>query len=187
MQSCGACRLCCRIFPLPVLDKPAEVWCRHSGAAGCAIHGPRTPEICRQYNCYWREHDAWPDAWRPDRVGIVATEAGSVTVDNHMLPVVLLHEDLAECHTGGDAAREMLAYFVRRGVAVMVIRGPEARIEFDRERWPGISADDIEAALRYELSQDADELKRLGAVGDDYRPLSREEAETACRAEQRTP
>ncbi|MGO9112461.1 MAG: hypothetical protein ACLP9L_24790 [Thermoguttaceae bacterium] len=41
--------------------------------------------------------------------------------------------------------------------------------------------EDIEAALRYELSQDAEELKRLGAVGDDYRPLSRVEAEAACR------
>ena len=73
----------------------------------------------------------------------------------------------------------------RRGLAVMIIRGLEARIEFDRARWPGISADDIEAALRYELSQDAEELKRLGAVGDEYRPLSRDEAEAACRAERK--
>ena len=187
MQACGGCRLCCKIFPLPVLDKPADAWCRHADAAGCAIHGPRTPEVCRQYNCYWREHDALPDAWRPDRIGIVITEAGSVTVNDRRLPVVLFHEDLAEGHAGGGVAQEVLEYFVRRGMAVMIVRGLEARIEFDRERWPGISADDIEVALRYELSQDAEELKRLGAVGDEYRPLSRAEAAAACRAERCVP
>ena len=64
----------------------------------------------------------------------------------------------------------------------MVIRGLEARIEFDRARWPGISAAEIEAACATRW-QDAEELKRLGAVGDDYRPLSRDEAEAACREE----
>jgi len=187
MRPCGDCRLCCKIFPLPVLDKPAGAWCRHVGAAGCEIHGPRTPDVCRQYDCYWREHEALCESWRPDRIGIVATEAGSVTVGYRVLPVVLFHEDFAEGRASrerpGDVAGDLLDHFVRRGVAVMIIRGLEARIEFDRERWPGISADDIEAALRYELSQDADELKRLGAVGGEYRPLSRDEAEAACREE----
>ena len=180
MRPCGDCRLCCKVFPLPVLDKPAGAWCRHTAAAGCAIHGPRTPEVCRQYDCYWREHDALSESWRPDRIGIVVTEAGSVSVGHRLLPVVLFQEDFAEASWGG-AARELLDHFVRRGVAVMMIHGLEARIEFDRGRYSGISADQIEAAVRYELSQDAEELKRLGAVGDEYRPLSRDEAEAACR------
>ena len=204
MRPCGACRLCCKVFPLPVLDKPAGAWCRHAHGEGCAVHGPQMLEICRQYDCYWREHDALPEAWRPNRIGSVVTEAGSVTVGHRWLPVVLLQEDFAEdlsqdltanqgsqpalggSETTPEASRpaappELVDYFVGRGVAVMVIRGLEARIEFDRVRYPGVTADDIEAALRYELSQDAEELKRLGAVGDDYRPLSRDEAKAACR------
>jgi len=156
-----------------------------------------------------------PDAWCPDQIGVVVTEAGSVTVGYRLLPVVLFQED---CSVGvspassssvgvlpasssvgvppakgsfepdseasrGDAAIGLLDHFVSRGFAVMIIHGLDARIEFDRARWLGISADDIEAALRYELSQDAEELKRLGAVGDEYRPLSRDEAEAACREE----
>ena len=182
MRPCGACRLCCNVFPVPVLDKPAGAWCRHAVAAGCAIHDRRMPEVCRQYDCFWREHEALSASWRPDRIGIVVTEAGSVSVGLRWLPVVLFQEDWAEASRSG-AAREMLDHFVSRGVAVMIIHGLEARIEFDRGRYADISAADIEAALRYELSQDAAELKRLGAVGDDYRPLTRDEAETACREE----
>lgn len=182
MRPCSDCRLCCKVFPLPLFQKPAGVWCCHVGAKGCTIHGPQLPELCRQYDCYWREHQALSEAWRPDRIGIVVTEAGSVTVGQRRLPVVLFQEDTAQA-SHGEAAREMLAYFVARGLAVMIIHGLEARIEFDRAQYPDVAAEDIESALRYELSQDAAELKRLGAVSDEYRPLSRDEAEAACRAE----
>ena len=47
-----------------------------------------------------------------------------------------------------------------------------ARTEFDRARYPGVSAEDIEAALLYEFSQDADELRRLGAVDDSYQRMT---------------
>jgi hypothetical protein len=198
---------------VPVLHKQAGAWCTHIIAQGCAIHGPGMPEICRQYDCVWREDDTLPDAWRPDRIGIVVTSAGNVTVGCDSLPVVLFHLDLPEeppCpadnqgvpsepggldvsfppdsleamfSTNPSDAQGMLAHFVSRGAAVMIIRGLEARVEFDRGRWPEFLPEDIEEELRYELSQDAEELKRLGAVGDDYRALSREEAAAACRAE----
>ena len=184
MRPCGDCRLCCKIFPLPVLDKPAGAWCRHICADGCAVHGPRMLDVCRLYDCYWREHEALSKSWRPDRIGIVVTEAGCVAVGHRLLPVVIFHEDSAD---EGTAARELLDHFLHRSMAVMIVRGSEGRIEFDPARWPGVSAGDIEAALRYELSQDAEELKRLGAVGDEYRPLSRDEAMAACRAERELP
>jgi len=180
MRPCDDCRLCCKIFPVPVLDKPAGQWCRHVCMKGCTIHGRRTPDICRRYDCYWREHEELSESWRPDRIGIVVTEAGNVAVGHRFLPVVLFHADLAEAGRG-EAALRLLDHFLSRGFAVMIIHGLEAWLEFDRACWPGISADDIEAALRYELSQDAEELKRLGAVGNDYRPLSRDEAAAACR------
>ena len=75
----------------------------------------------------------------------------------------------------------MLARFVRRGFAVLVIHGLEARTEFDRARYPGVSAEDIEAALLYEISQDAEELRRLGAVDDSYQKMTWDEAVAACR------
>ncbi len=182
MRVCGECQLCCKLFPVPVLDKPAGKWCRHSCAGGCAFHGPRQPEVCRQYDCYWRDHDELPDACRPDRIGVVVTEAGNVTVAGYFLPVVTLQEEFEDAGCGIEAA-QLQERFVRDGFAVMVIHGPKSRLEFDRTRYPGVSEELIEAALRYELSQDADELRRLGAVDGSFQKLSFDEARAACRKE----
>ena len=180
MRRCGECQLCCKLFPVPVLDKPAGAWCRHSCAGGCAIHGPRQPEICRRYDCYWRDHEEVPDACRPDRIGVVVTEAGNVMVGVNFIPVVTMHEDFAGTAQGPEAA-QLLDWFVRQGFAVLVIHGLESRTEFDAVRYPGVSAEMIEAALRYEFSQDADELRRLGAVDESFRKLTLDEALEACR------
>jgi hypothetical protein len=65
----------------------------------------------------------------------------------------------------------------------MVIYGPNSRLEFDQSRYSSASAEMIEAALRFELSQDVDELRQLGAVDDSFRKLSLEEAAEACYRE----
>ncbi len=181
MRGCGECQLCCKLFPVPVLDKPAGAWCRHSCAGGCAIHGPRQPEVCRQYDCYWRDHDELPDECRPDRIGVVVTEAGNVTAGKHNLPVVIIQEDFADA--GAGRRLRLLDWFVRRGFAALVIYGLQSRTEFDAARYVGVSPEMIDAALLYEISQDADELRRLGAVDDSYRKLSFDEAAAVCRRE----
>jgi hypothetical protein len=170
------------LFPVPALDKPAGQWCRHSCAGGCAIHGPRQPEICRQYDCYWRDHDELSNAWRPDRIGVVVTESGNVMVEGRYIPVVTMQEDFKDAGRGIEAAR-MIDRFVQRGFAVMVIHGLVSRLEFDRARYLGVSDEMIEAALRYELSQGADDLRELGAVKESFRKLSFDEALAACRKE----
>jgi hypothetical protein len=166
---------------VPVLNKPAGEWCQHSCADGCAIHGPRQPEICLAYDCYWRDHDELPEACRPDRIGLVITESGTAMVGHHFLPVVTMQEDFAGAARGVEAA-ELVAWFVGQGFAAVIIHGSDARVEFDPVRYAGVDANDIESALRYELSQDADELRRLGAVDESYRSLSLAEATAACRA-----
>ena len=40
-RECGACTLCCKVFDVPVLEKPAGQWCKHClPGRGCGIHGP---------------------------------------------------------------------------------------------------------------------------------------------------
>ena len=70
----------------------------------------------------------------------------------------------------------MLADFLAAGMAALLLHGPDMRIVYDRTRYAAITPDDIEAAFRYELSLDAEELRRLGAVGESFQPLSRAEA-----------
>lgn len=167
MRSCGECRVCCNVFPLPVLDKPAGVWCRLLGPAGCTVHDRGQPEVCRRYACYWLEHESLPEGSRPDRTGMVVTESGTVTVGGHVLPVLVINLVKPDSDRG-PVARTMIEEFLAAGMAVLLLHGPEMRIAFDRTRYPAITPDEIEAAFRHERSRDVEELRRLGAVDEDF-------------------
>jgi hypothetical protein len=70
-RQCGSCALCCKVYHVPALDKPAGVWCRHcEPGVGCAIHATR-PAHCRQFFCLWMTDPNVPAAWKPDRSRIV--------------------------------------------------------------------------------------------------------------------
>lgn len=168
MRRCGECRLCCGVFPLPAIGKPAGEWCRHLCAAGCAIHDDGQPEVCRQYACYWLEHESLPEETRPDRLGVVVTESGAVTVGGHEIPVLVIN--LVEADSDrGPAARKMIEDFLAAGMAALLLHGPDMRVVYDRARYPGIGLEDIEAAFKHERSLDAEELRRLGAVDKGFR------------------
>jgi len=161
--------LCCNVFPLPVLEKPAGRWCHLLGPAGCTVHDRGQPEVCRQYACYWLEHESLPEESRPDRVGMVVTEGGTMPVGGYMLPVLVINL-LNPDSDRSPAAQAMLEKFLAAGKAALLLHGPDMRITYDRKRYPAISPDDIEAAFRYERSRDAEELRRLGAVGEGFQP-----------------
>lgn len=165
MRVCGECRQCCHVFPLPVIDKPAGVWCRLLGPVGCTVHGQGQPEVCCRYACYWLEHEDLPEEARPDRTGLVATESGTVTVGGHDIPVLVIN--LGEPDSDrGPAARAMFEEFLAAGKALLLLHGPDMRIVYDRTRYPSITEDDIEAAFKAERARDAEELRRLGAVDE---------------------
>ena len=163
MRKCGECRQCCNVFPLPAMDKPAGVWCRLLGPGGCTVHDVGLPEVCSRYACYWLEHEDLSEESRPDRVGMVVTESGLVPVGGQRVPVLVIN--LANPDSDrAPAAKAMLDDFLAAGMAALLLHGADARIVYDRARYPSISPDDIEAALRHERSLDVEELRRLGAV-----------------------
>jgi hypothetical protein len=155
------------VFPLPALDKPAGVWCRLLGPAGCTVHDRGLPEVCARYACWWLEHESLPEESRPDRIGMVVTESGAVTVAGLEIPVLVINL-LKPDSDRGPAARAMIEDFLAAGMAALLLHGPDMRVVFDRTRYAGIGPEDIEAAFRRERSRDAEELRRLGAVGEDF-------------------
>ncbi len=167
MRTCGDCRQCCFVFPLPVLGKPAGRWCRLLGPGGCTVHDAGKPEVCRRYACYWLEHEELSEELRPDRVGLVVTESGTASVGGHTLPIAVINMAAADSDRG-PAAQALLAELLAGGGAVFLLHGPDLRILYDRARYPGIGPDEIEEAFRHELSRDAEDLRRLGAVGTDF-------------------
>ncbi len=63
--------MCCKLFHIAAVEKPAGKWCRHWAAgSGCAIHADR-PEQCREFFCLWMTDSTVADVWKPDRSRIV--------------------------------------------------------------------------------------------------------------------
>jgi Fe-S-cluster containining protein len=70
-RECGSCGMCCKLFHIPAVEKPAGKWCRHWAAgAGCSIH-PNRPAQCREFFCLWMTDISLADIWKPERSRIV--------------------------------------------------------------------------------------------------------------------
>jgi Fe-S-cluster containining protein len=88
-RDCGTCSLCCKVYPVEALNKPAGQWCIHSVAgSGCAAHAAR-PHSCRQFFCAWRLDPHLGPEWKPEVSRFVlsadpAHRALTLTVDPGM-------------------------------------------------------------------------------------------------------
>lgn len=72
-RACGECSLCCKVYKIPVLDKPEGQWCEHcTPGQGCGIYATR-PDYCRSFACEWIKEPRFPDHWKPSRSKMVAT------------------------------------------------------------------------------------------------------------------
>ena len=72
-RACGACTLCCKVYDVPSLAKPAGRWCGHcKPGRGCGIHDAR-PDHCRAFHCLWMMADWLGPEWKPDRARMVLT------------------------------------------------------------------------------------------------------------------
>lgn len=69
-RSCGSCTLCCTVYPVEELAKPALVPCKHL-RGGCSIHEQKRPIACTSFVCLWLDEGEGSDAERPDLTGLV--------------------------------------------------------------------------------------------------------------------
>ncbi|HLY57275.1 MAG TPA: hypothetical protein VKS60_17050 [Stellaceae bacterium] len=70
-RSCGSCTLCCKVLPVPELDKPQGVWCSNcKPGGGCLIH-PIRPQVCRGFFCGYLTVDNLGEEWKPERCRFV--------------------------------------------------------------------------------------------------------------------
>jgi hypothetical protein len=65
-RSCGTCSLCCKVYSVQELSKPAGRWCVHAvRGSGCANHASR-PHVCRQFFCSWLVDPNLGPEWKPE-------------------------------------------------------------------------------------------------------------------------
>lgn len=76
-RACGSCAMCCKVFKIADLNKPAGRWCVNARAGvGCVIYDER-PRSCRTFECMWLSSPTLSDAWKPDRARfVVSFESG---------------------------------------------------------------------------------------------------------------
>ncbi|MGH6870577.1 MAG: hypothetical protein ACREHE_03635 [Rhizomicrobium sp.] len=77
-RGCDGCTLCCKIFPVEPLNKPANVLCTHCIAdTGCGIFGQASrPAVCGEFRCgYLMEPQLGPE-WKPSVSHIVLLNEG---------------------------------------------------------------------------------------------------------------
>jgi hypothetical protein len=68
-RHCGDCQLCCRLLPVPPLQKLAGEQCRFQKYhKGCTVyHTLAMPPECGLWNCRWLVNDDAAELSRPDR------------------------------------------------------------------------------------------------------------------------
>ncbi|MFN3891815.1 MAG: hypothetical protein ACK4MV_15580 [Beijerinckiaceae bacterium] len=84
-RACGSCTMCCKVFKIAELNKPAGRWCVNARVGvGCVIHDQR-PLSCQTFNCLWLIEPTLSDEWKPERarfvVSLEANGALQITCD----------------------------------------------------------------------------------------------------------
>jgi hypothetical protein len=65
-RSCGTCTMCCKLYPVPAMDKPANVWCKAcKPGKGCGIWETRPP-MCQDFHCHWMLDVEVGANWKPE-------------------------------------------------------------------------------------------------------------------------
>jgi hypothetical protein len=73
--------------------KPKRTWCMHAKGKGCAVHDQSRPKVCTSFLCDWMQYpEVFPDAWRPDRSGVLLVTRWVETSQGETIPVVQVSE-----------------------------------------------------------------------------------------------
>jgi hypothetical protein len=67
-RTCDGCDLCCRLYDIDELAKPAGALCAHAQGLRCTIHGAH-PRTCSAYRCHWLNAPDLGPEWRPSTAG----------------------------------------------------------------------------------------------------------------------
>ena len=127
-RSCGTCTLCCKVFDVPALEKPAGQWCGHcKPGRGCGIHETR-PGHCRSFHCLWMMQTWLGPEWKPERSKMVltldpATRNLLVQVDPGAAPAWRrepYHGQLRRWASAALAERRHVVVFVNRHATVIL-------------------------------------------------------------------
>lgn len=128
-RNCGSCQLCCKLVPVPPIQKPAGVRCQHARHnKGCTIYD-RRPFACRAWSCRWLVDAETKGMPRPDRCHyVIDLEYDYITKVEHSsgakakIQVLQVWVDPAfpDAHRAPELRAYMLRLAERHGIATIV-------------------------------------------------------------------
>jgi hypothetical protein len=107
-MNCGDCTLCCDLFPVKWLDKPANTKCKHCDK-GCKIHDTK-PAECRDFDCMYIQVENIPISLRPDNCKVIFEKLDDQTI----------HGTLDSKHELTEAAKKQIQSFIQQGYKVIL-------------------------------------------------------------------
>ncbi|MEO1093184.1 MAG: hypothetical protein AAFX81_21415 [Pseudomonadota bacterium] len=140
-RECGSCGICCKIPQIQTMEKPYGKWCTHCDVGrGCRIYADR-PDVCRGFECLWLSSPTMPDAFRPDRCGVLLSPRSSA---KHGRTVLAMVEAGQFDRIKKPKFLKVLEYVRAAGFRIFVSDG---RRSYHVERDGRLTPDTIEAAL----------------------------------------
>ena len=102
-RSCGDCTLCCKLVPVPALQKEGYEWCKHCAIGeGCKIYKDR-PLDCQAFECFWHA-GLTLEEYKPNKVGFY------MTVDSANDAAMSMIKVYTERHRLGATIRKLKKY-----------------------------------------------------------------------------
>tara|TARA_R110000787_G_scaffold70330_1_gene156424 strand:- start:219 stop:869 length:651 start_codon:yes stop_codon:yes gene_type:complete len=102
-RSCGDCTLCCKLVPVPALQKEGHEWCKHCAIGeGCKIYKDR-PLDCQGFECFWHA-GLTLEKYKPNKVGFYMTSDSANDAAMSMIKVY------TEPHRLGATIRKLKKY-----------------------------------------------------------------------------
>ena len=77
-MECDDCNLCCKLLPVPYINKNSETWCKYYDV-GCTIYGNH-PDECKEYMCMWLQMEVAKIEMRPDKSHIIFDKISDKTI-----------------------------------------------------------------------------------------------------------
>lgn len=159
-RECGQCKLCCKVLPVPEIDKLSNVWCQHAKGAGCAIYSTR-PRGCRTWSCFWLTDatEKFPDLRRPDKAHYVIDEgADIVKVDGKQIGVAQIWADpgYPAAWRSDEALQRFIRILAQNGSGTLIRRGADLAVLILN---PPLAPECVEITTGYTRGPTSDEDK----------------------------
>lgn len=118
-MKCDGCTLCCTLFPVKWLNKPALKKCMYIRDNGCSIHRDK-PNECSDFNCAYAMNKKVDRKFRPDQCGIVFEKL----TDDIFFGTIDPEREIM------DTAKRQISSFLQQGFSVVLAHVRESRNRF---------------------------------------------------------